>query len=382
MNSLHITLTEFRNESRVIKETSSLVSLGLFKKVRIVALGADDLPDNGVVAPGVDVVRIRLKTRNLPKNVIFQAIKFAEFFIRALVQVHRFRPEVVSVHTLALLPVGWLVKAFCGSKLVYDAHELETEVVWLGGVRKRIAKWIERYFIKSCSLVIVVGESIADWYSKEYSIRRPYVVMNSPRRIISKKTNKLRSDLGILDHQVIFLYQGGLTRGRGVRALINAFKVRTDDAAVLVFMGYGELLADVVEASQQYRTIFHRQAVPPDELLGWTSSADVGVSLIEPSCLSYLYCMPNKLFEYAMAGLPVMVTQTKDMADFVMKWNIGMVLSDMTPIGINQSINEMISNAAFRKYGEKAYQVAIDHSWEVQEARLLEGYASIGIHPV
>lgn len=381
MNSLHITLTEFRNESRVIKETSSLVSLGLFDKVLVVALGADDLPERSVVADGVDVVRIRLKTRRLPRNRVFQAIKFAEFFFRSMLQVYRFRPNVVNVHALALLPVGWLVKILCGSKLVYDAHELETEVVSLSGARKSVAKWMERCFIGSCSLVIVVSESIADWYQKKYSIRRPFVVMNSPRRVLPGNFDKFRKNLGILDRQMIFLYQGGLTRGRGVKALMDAFRIRVDDSAVLVFMGYGELLADVIEASQQCERIFYCQAVPPNKLLDWTSSADIGVSLIEPSCLSYLYCMPNKLFEYAMAGLPVMVSQTKDMADFVTKWNIGVVLSDMTPAGINRSVNQMISNADLSKDGERAYQAALCHSWEVQETRLLEGYASMGIYP-
>ncbi|WP_323017821.1 glycosyltransferase [Castellaniella sp.] len=382
MNNIHITLTEFRNESRVIKETTSLVSLGLFNKVRVVALGADDLPERETVAAGVDVVRIRLRTRHLPRNILFQAVKFVEFFIRAMLQAYLFRPGVINVHTLALLPVGWSVKMLCGSKLVYDAHELETEVVWLRGVKQRVAKGIERCFIGSCSLVIVVSESIADWYQKEYSIKRPFVVMNSPRRIVPESSNKLRRELNISDNQLIFLYQGGLTRGRGVKALMDAFKVRMDNNAVIVFMGYGELLADVVDASQQCERIFYRQAVPPRELLGWTSSADVGVSLIEPSCLSYLYCMPNKLFEYAMAGLPVMVSQTKDMADFVRKWNIGVVLSDMTPAGINLSVDQMVSNVKFREGGERAYKAALCHSWEVQEVHLLEGYASMGVYPV
>ncbi|CAM3876880.1 Glycosyl transferase group 1 protein [Castellaniella denitrificans] len=381
MNSVHITLTEFRNESRVIKETSSLVSLGLFERVRVVALGADDLPERGMVAEGVDVVRICLKTRNLPKNIIFQTIKFAEFLIRVMFEVHRFRPAVVNVHTLALLPVGWLVKKIFRSELVYDAHELETEVVGLRGVRKRLAKWVERCFIESCSLVIVVSESIADWYQKEYPIRRPFVVMNAPRRTLPGNSDWFRKELGIPAHKLIFLYQGGLTRGRGVEALLEAFKVRTDDDAVLVLMGYGELLADVIEASQRCERIFFCQAVSPDVLLDWTSSADIGISLIEPSCLSYLYCMPNKLFEYAMAGLPVMVSQTKDMAEFVERWDIGVVLPDVTPSGINRSVSQMMSDAGFDKYGERACRAAFLHSWEVQELRLLEGYASMGISP-
>jgi len=334
-----------------------------------------------MVTEGVDVVRIRLKTKNLPKNIIFQAIKSAEFFIRAMTQVYRFQPDVVNVHTLVLLPVGWFVKKFLRSELVYDAHELETEVMGLRGVRKRLAKWVERCFIGSCSLVIVVSESIADWYQKEYPIRRPFVVMNSPRRTMPGNSDKFRKILGIPAHKLIFLYQGGLTRGRGVKALLEAFKIRTNDDAVLVLMGYGELLADVVEASRHCERIFFCQAVSPDVLLDWTSSADIGVSLIEPSCLSYLYCMPNKLFEYAMAGLPVMVSQTKDMAEFVERWDIGVVLSDVTPSGINQSIDQIISNVKFNKYGKRAYRAALCHSWEVQELRLLEGYASMGITP-
>ena len=46
-------------------------------------------------------------------------------------------------------------------------------------------------------------------------------------------------------------------------------------------------------------------AVRPQILAEYTASADVGMCLIEDTCLSYRYCMPNKLFEYFAAGVPL-----------------------------------------------------------------------------
>lgn len=91
----------------------------------------------------------------------------------------------------------------------------------------------------------------------------------------------------------------------------------------IVFMGYGELEEEVKNAVND--KIFYHPAVPPTELLNYTVSADCGISLIEDSCISYRYCTTNKLFEYAMAGLPVITSDLPEQARLVKKYKIGEV---------------------------------------------------------
>ena len=373
MKNIHITLTEFRHESRVLKEIASLESSGVFESFTIIALGADDLPVNDSVTSKVGVRRVNLNTRKLPKSSPFQLVKFIEFMYKCFMLVKREEAQVVNVHTLALLPLGWLLKTTLKLKLVYDAHELETERHGLLGVRKKISKCVERIFIYACDLVIVVGDNIADWYASAYSIDRPLVVKNVPKLRPRIKKDLLRNCLGIQPEQKILLYQGGLANVRGIQLMLDAFKARKANDIVVVFMGYGDLATEVEYASKTHANIFYLPAVPPSHVLDYTASADIGISAIENSCLSYYYCMPNKLYEYAMAGLPVIVSNMKEMANAVKEADFGIVFFEYSVLALNAAVDRLASRD-LSQLSENAYQFARLNAWEVQEKIMLAGY--------
>lgn len=373
MKNIHITLTEFRNESRVLKEIGSLESAGIFDAFSVIALGADDLSSDDSITSITKLRRINLMTRKLPKSSPFQLLKFVEFMFKCFLHVRQEKADVINIHALALLPLGWLLKKVLKVKLVYDAHELETEKNGLHGLRQRISKWIEKLFIGSCDLVIVVGDHIADWYANAYDIERPSVVKNAPKRRDQAKKNLFRESLGILPEQKILLYQGGVVKGRGVKLVLDAFKARSLNDVVVVFMGYGDLVSEVEQASKAYGNIFYFPAVPPNVVLDYTASADIGISLIENTCLSYYFCMPNKLFEYAMAGLPVVVSDMKEMAGVVQEYEVGAVLNDYSVESINASVDDLI-NRDLSRLSENAYIFAQANAWEEQEKVMLDGY--------
>lgn len=373
MKNIHITLTDFRNESRVLKEIASLQSAAIFNSYMVIALGANELPMNEERKGSFKLKRLSLCTRNLPKSAPFQLLKFLEFMLKCVWIVRQERPAVVNLHTLALLPLGWMLKKLFGCKLVYDAHELETEKNGLHGFRQELSKWVEHRFIKECDLVIVVGEYIANWYAESYKITKPIVVKNAPFLIERKKHDLFREQLNIKPNQKILLYQGGLVRGRGVHLVLNAFKQRHDDNVVLVFMGYGDLESEVKQAERLNKNIRFMPAVSPEVLLDYTSSADVGIAFIENTCLSYFYCLPNKLFEYAMVGLPVLTSDMKEMADSVTKNNFGVVIKDESAVSINLAVDEILEKD-FYEMSDAAYEFASNNSWNHQEKVMLEGY--------
>ncbi|WP_417656303.1 glycosyltransferase family 4 protein [Pseudidiomarina aestuarii] len=373
MKNIHITLTDFRNESRVLKEIASLESFSIFESYIVIALSSGDLPFEERISSRSVVRRINLISRILPKNGPFQVIKFFEFMLKCIFMVKKEQAQVINIHTIALLPFAWLIKKIFKVKLVYDTHELETEKNGLCGLRKRISKWTEAKFIGSCDLVIVVSELIADWYADTYKIERPLVVKNAPRLRHQDKKDLFREALPILPEQKILLYQGGLTKGRGIHLILDAFKVREENDVVAVFMGYGDLACEVQQTAKNHSNVFYFPAVAPSIVLDYTASADIGISLIENTCLSYYYCLPNKLFEYAMAGLPVIVSDMKEMADTVQRAGFGMVLSEYS----NKAINAAVDSLAFCDLGSfscHAYQFAQANAWERQEKVMLEGY--------
>lgn len=373
MNNVHINMNEFTNASRVLKQVNSLSNNKIFEKITIIALGSEKLKEHEKISDEIELYRIRLLTRNLPKGLFFQLIKYLEFFIRTLLILFKIKPKVINAHALSVLPFAIFAKYFLKALVVYDAHELETEQSAGLTLRKRLSKWLEKKLIHKVDMMLVVSESIADWYVAEYDISRPVVVLNAPKRRELKTNNHFREQLAIGDEQIILLYQGGLFAERGVQLILDAFKARSDNKIVGVFMGYGELEQDIKNAASEQNNIFFFPAVPPQVVLEYTSSADMGIHLIQNTCLNHDYCMPNKLFEYSMAGLPVLVSNMKDMSELVLKNNMGAVISDFSAKGINQAIDEFL-NQNLTMMKKNAYNMASENSWEIQEQAMLGAY--------
>ena len=376
MNNLHISLTDFRYESRVLKEANSILNHNIASRVYIASLHADDLEEEKIYEDNLILNRFKLISRKLGKNIFLQALKYFEFMFRVVLFYRKKDIKMINIHTVALLPLGVFLKYIYKSKLVYDTHELETETNGLKGLRKKLLKFIEKSLIKECDIIFVVSENIADWYAKEYGIPRPVVVKNSPRLINRKKTNYFREKLGIKDDSVIVLYQGGLSKGRGIELLLETFKKRDDDKVVIVFMGYGQLEEDVKVTAKENNNIFFHPAVDPEIVLDYTSSADIGVALIENTCLSYYYCLPNKVFEYAMVGLPVIVSDMKEMRELVERYNMGIVVEDFKVESLNEAIDKIL-RLDINQLKQNARKCAEENSWEKQEIKMINEYRRI-----
>ncbi len=376
MNNLHISLTEMRNESRVLKETNSILNYNIASEVYIASLHADDLEEEKIYNDNLILNRFKLSSRKLSKNLFVQVLKYFEFIYRVTLFYRKKDIKMINIHAISLLPFGVLLKYLYKATLVYDTHELETETNGSMGLRKKLVKFMEKTFIKRCDLIFVVSENIADWYEKEYDIQRPVVVKNAPRLIGSKKTNHFRENLSIKEDSIIVLYQGGLSKGRGVDLLLESFKQRDDDKVVIVFMGYGEIEEDIKIASKERNNIFFHPAVAPEIVLEYTSSADIGISFIENTCLSYYYCLPNKLFEYAMAGLPVIVSNMKEMRELVEKYDMGIIVEDDKIESMNNAIDKILQSD-IKQMKQNARRCAEENSWEKQEVKMINEYKRV-----
>src|SRR5690554_6076579 len=136
----NIVLNDFTNDSRVLKTSKSLMSLGFDPTV--VAMHNQGLLEDELVQ-GLKVKRIKLVTRPWPKWKPIQLLKYIEFLVRASMSFRNV--EIIHCNDLNALPVGLLVKLFGrGKKVVYDCHEYETELNGLKGVEKKAKRWLER----------------------------------------------------------------------------------------------------------------------------------------------------------------------------------------------------------------------------------------------
>jgi glycosyltransferase involved in cell wall biosynthesis len=241
MINLHITLNSFLNASRVLKESESLLQSGLVKKIFIVALYENGLQEYEKIGYHRTVWRVKLETRNMPKLFIFQALKYFEFCLRVFFFSKKNNVDIVNVHSLSLLPLGVWLKIRQRAKLVYDTHELETETNGLTGFRKSVSKIVERGLIRFADLTIVVGGEIEKWYKNKYGIYSIVKILNCPRYQVTERSQLLREEFDIPVKKKIVLYQGGLSAGRGIELLLDAFENSYDDRYVIIFMGNGPL---------------------------------------------------------------------------------------------------------------------------------------------
>ena len=372
--NIHLYPSSFKNESRIEKQALTISQLGLFDEICLLGTYEKGLERRRKLASSVSVNL--LGKENSSGGMIKKFGTFLIWYISVFNFCRNKSISCVNVHSLSSLVLGSLIKAVNKSVLIYDTHELETETNGSRGMRKKVAKFVERALIHRVDHVFVVSESIADWYASEYPIDRPTVILNTPKLYHPPKTNIFRETFDIKNDQIIVLYQGGLGSGRGVNLLLSAFKQRKDNKVVIVFMGAGNLELDILVASKESDRIFFHPAVPPDIVLNYTVSADIGVSFIQNTCLSYYYCMPNKLFEYAMSGLPVIVSSMKEMRSFVEKYNLGVVVEKESVDALNEAIDSIL-NSDIVKLKNNARKAAEIHSWEIQEQKMCAVYESL-----
>lgn len=375
--NLHIFMSPCTHESRMMKEATTLIGAGLFSRVVVLGLGEPDLDEAQDMGPAIFVERPRLTTRNLPKNLVVQAAKYFEWAIRILFRARKYRPAVVHAHSLPALPISVLVSWLWQIPLVYDAHELETEQDNERGLRQRAARWVECKLIRHASAVLVVSDSIADWYERSYRIRRPLVLRNFPSQAINAKGScavPLRQKLGLSEEDVLFIYQGSLATGRGIERLLRVFS-GTVERKHIVFMGFGLLRALIIEHADRFPNIHYAPAVHPTEVLSYTSGADVGMCLIENTCLSYFYSLPNKLFEYLAAGLPAAVNGFPEQRQIVERFGCGWLVEDS-----DDSISELVRQIDAAGLGPKkaaAMRAGAVLTWESEAPVLLNAYKSL-----
>ena len=340
--NIHLTLTPGSHETRLLRETQHLVAEGIFAKIDVFALWAPGLERQVRLDAKRTLFRMHLISRKLPRILGLQMIKYFEWLIRLVMYCRKSPPDVVTLHSLETMAAGYVLKKIYGARIVYAPHELETESNSLSGFRKTMSQWIESFFIRFADQVIVVNQSILDWYQKRYNLEQLSFVRNIPdiaQTTPPERPVHLKSKIGLNDSSLLFIYQGALTHGRGIEVLLNAFERVAADRHI-VFLGYGEMASLIKEAAKNYPNIHYHPAVPPSELSYYTKGADIGISLIEATCLSYYLSLPNKLFEYLYAGLPVIVSDFPEMKRLVDSENLGWCIS-AEGSGLSQFISKI-----------------------------------------
>ncbi|WP_066904859.1 glycosyltransferase [Synechococcus sp. MIT S9509] len=373
--SLHILGNNLSHDSRVLKETESILKLSECENLFIAALHEPGYL-NQEVMDGRHVWRPNLLTRKLPKSILFQILKYIEWNLKIFFKYHNTQINIIHCHDLIPLPIAVQLKLACGAKLIYDAHELETEMNGLLGTRKLLAKILEFTLYPFVDQLITVSPSIGRWYEKKYKKIPIEIVRNVPlrnTRPVNLELN-LRRDLGIDNNCVFFIYLGGLSKGRGIEVILDSFADFRVKHHVL-FMGSGILEPKVNDAAKHYHNIHFRKPVPVEEIVPYAACADVGLCLYEDTCLNHRFCMPNKLFEYLLSGLPVLASNLPDLSELVLNYSSGWISQPTSDAVKSLLVNLSLEEVKHIRQG-LANRVST-LSWESEEKKLCNVYKSL-----
>ena len=286
--------------------------------------------------------------------------------------------DAIWANDLDTLLPAFLMARIKGLPLVYDSHEYFTEAAGLTGRPFQRGVWlmVERAIFPRLKAVITVNEGIADAYFNRYPRAlggRPLVVRNMPRMREKAAPSSVnwRERLGIPAEAPFLIVQGAyLDQDRGVVQAVKALQEHT--AAYLVVVGAGE---EWEWAQSQVESFNGRLVVLPkmafDELCSLTASADVGLSLDQGVHGNYLMSLPNKLFDYIHAGIPVVASPMPEVVRVVEAWNIGRVVRDSSPAGIIEAVDAVIARPSSEWRAVCAEAAAALH-WGTEERRIVK----------
>lgn len=377
---LMVVLNTFVNDARVSRMATTLSE---HYDVSIFARHAQDLPKQEKF--GDVTVQRHSVSADHAGWAFLRPLRYVELLVRFIVGAVRMKPTVVHAHDLNALPIGYLISRLTGAKLIYDAHEMWSEQEIQNSLPRYIrviGRWFEKRYSRRADAAISVSEGIADEMQRRFNLEKVNVVRNLPsHHPVDRSESPLRRHLAIDSQDFIVLYQGALSSGRGVECLIEAFLQLDDPRLQLVLLGNGPLKADLEEAvppTELNSRVHFISAVPHAELLYWTAGADTGVHPMVGSCLNHKLALPNKLFEYLQAGLPIIVSDMPEMATFVRKEKIGLVFEDGNAEELARNIAALSEDHDLvDTFRAEARRVAAIENWENESQKLSAIYTAL-----
>lgn len=375
---LHLSHTDVRTDSRIIKEVAALSSRSPYPgySLDVHVFGIEDRTSSW--APSSSTTKAKFTVLKIPSYLysLYKPLShLAIFFIYSIVFVRsglRVSPSIIHCHDVFCLPASCLLKIICRNKpvLIYDAHELESNTNGQLFLESLIVFITEKTLWILVNALITVSPSIERWYAEKIGSKPSYLVYNAPvvgySPLFNQKTHDIKSSLGLHPSDFLFAYVGIIGKGRGIPIIIEAFMRQNKYHAV--FIGSGELTKLVLDASCRSSYIHHLPPVPHDQLTALLSCVNIGLCLVEKVSLSDYYCLPNKFFEYIFSGTPVISSRFPDLAHLIDNYSLG--------ITINNDADSLLDALDVAADVQPTIDVdAINHlSWPYQEDRLLQCY--------
>jgi len=327
--------SDLATDNRVHRSCTVLEALGF----QVYLIGRQKKNSPKMPERSYGVRRIKL---HFEKGALFYAnLNMRLFFVLLF---HKY--EYIFANDLDTLPAAYLVSRLKHKPILYDSHELFTEVPELT-TRPRIQKiWsaIERFVLPRLKEMCTVNQSIATIFKNKYKLDVS-VVRNVPQKLESIAALS-KSELGLTADQKMLIIQGsGLNVQRGIEEAVLAMASISN--AVLFLVGDGDVIPEIKELvavhSLQEKVRFVPR-LPYPELMRYTAAADLGLALDKPLSLNYQLALPNKVFDYIQAQTPIVSSRLVEIEHLILKHDCGEMINTVSPTTIATCINALLTN--------------------------------------
>lgn len=278
------------------------------------------------------------------------------------------KTRLLIANDLDTLIPNFLIARLKSIPLLFDSHEYFPEVPelvnrpWV----KKVWQTIEKKLVPRIPYCYTVCESIAEIYRSQYGSRFE-VIRNLPFRKEHSSISPLTSAGKII------IYQGALNVGRGIEKVIDALEFLPE--VHFYIAGSGDIENELKQRAQRssaHERIHFLGRIPLEKLHAYTCSADLGVSLEEPLGLNYYYALPNKLFDYIQAEIPVIVSDFPEMKKIVETYQVGITTTENNPSALAAIIRDALENKEKRMvWKENLKKAATELCWEKEKFKLI-----------
>lgn len=296
--------------------------------------------------------------------------------------------DIVHANDLDTLLICSAAARKLGAKLVYDSHELWLEssrfLTATSAMNRLRFRLTEKHLIYDADAVIAVtpsrGETMLSMYP---GLKRMVIIENSSIPVADLPTGRyLRDRLDLPDSTVVALYQGVICPERGLEELVKAAQMLKNEGIAVVIMGqdsWSGTLEEIAGKADLNGILFLEPPVPSEDLLEATVSADIGLILFQNTCLNHFYSLPNKLYEYMMAGLPVIASNFPEMSRIIDENRSGLLIDASSPTEIADAIRTLAENRSeARSMGQRGRTAVLEkYNWLEQEKKLITLYEEL-----
>lgn len=392
---------DFSFHTRVIREVETLLKAGY--EVTVFCVKSDREPAPGLARTERLNIKPILKKR-LHKYHFFNSY-VPRVFARMLLSEKRF--DIVQANDPTTLLLGWMLARTWGAKLVYDAHEyweaqfdekrdhlLQDTSLPLKKREQQLrqlerSRALETWMLPRADAVISVCDSICDRLQDKAhgQIQRLITLRNIAKfRDHAPQNRRIHEHYNLPPETQVLVYQGQIAETRGLGRAVAAME-HLPAHVVLVMMGpvfpsdepfFNALMDRVAQTPRLQGRVFYKGFLPPNELLEWTSAADLGVQPIVNCHLNHYLCLPNKIFEYIQSGLPVAVSDFPELRHIVDTYQVGITFDPDHPEQMAERIAAFLADPHAQARCRQQVQAAkTPLSWESEESRLIRLYDSL-----